>query len=577
MHSTCNEPLFDRSRPVSKPFTFIGEGKAGGKAQGLIDIQQSLEDEIPVDGLHGITVSIPHMTVIRTDVFDLFMQQNHLYDIALSGNDDEYIAHEFQKASLPSFIVGDLRALVTNCNLPLAVRSSSMLEDSCKEPFAGVYATKMIPNNQQDVEKRFRKLTEAIKLVWSSMFFKESADYFLATGKDIRDEKMAIVIQEVIGNRYKDRYYPVVSGVGRSFNFYPTGNARPEDGVVNLALGLGKTIVDNGISWTYSPCYPAAPAPFNGIRALMNMTQTRFFAVNMGHIPEFNPIKESEFLSTASLKDAEQDGTLTHLCSSWDYENDRIVTGLYGKSARILNFSPILQARTIHLNDAILRLLDICEKKYGTHVEIEFAMMYDRETGRKPHIGFLQVRPMNVSSTFVDLDEIKSPDNRFLLEEAESMGNGIREDIQDIVFVDPGMFSSSQTREIAGEVEQLNRTLLDSKRPYLLIGFGRWGSSDSWLGIPVTWRQISGAATIVESTLPGMIPELSQGSHFFHNMIAFNVFYFTIRDEGGLKIDWEWLMSLPVENQTRHVRHVRLDAPLKVVADGRKKKGMIIR
>ncbi len=561
---------YQRGMLHQRPFDFIGQGSLGGKAQGLVDIQQVLQESTD----SPMTVSIPHMTVIRTDIFDAFMTQNNLWEKALRETDDQQIAYLFQKASLPATVVGDLRDIIARYCYPLAVRSSSLLEDSCKEPFAGVYATKMIPNNQLKVEQRFQKMVEAIKFVWSSMFFAESKGYFQAAGRDIRDEKMAVIIQEVVGNRYGDRYYPILSGVARSFNFYPTGNANPEDGVVNLALGLGKTIVDGGVSWHYSPRYPAAPPPFNGMRDLLNLTQTRFFAINMGNIPEFNPIQEAEFLSRHSLKESEEDGTLKHLCSSWDYQNDRIVTGLYGQGARVLNFAPILQARMLPLNDALVNLLKLCEKHYKTHVEIEFAMMYDHETQRIPHIGFLQVRPMNVSHAFVEIDpSIVQEDCVLTL--SDSMGNGTREDIQDIVYLKPDSFDPAKTRQMAQEIEQINEQMVAQHKPYLLIGFGRWGSSDSWLGIPVTWRQISGARCIVESTLPNMQPELSQGSHFFHNMIAFGVLYFTARDNDRKSIDWQWIEKQHEIEQTQFCRHVHLEKPLRIFADGKRKRGVI--
>ncbi len=561
------EKVYDRRIDRQDTFCFIGKGKLGGKAQGLVDIQNTLEGRF--DDAE-VSVSIPRMTVIRTDIFDQFMQQNELWETALENDDDDQIAHLFQKAALPATIVGDLRHIIATNQLPLAVRSSSLLEDSCKEPFAGVYATKMIPNNQFNMELRFQKMVEAIKYVWSSMFFRESRGYFQATGRDIRDEKMAVIIQEVIGNHYDDRYYPVLSGVARSFNFYPTGNANPEDGVVNLALGLGKTIVDGGISWYYSPRYPAAPPPFNGLKDLLNLTQTQFYAVNMGNVPEFNPIREAEFLVKGTLKESEEDGTLRHLCSSWDYQNDRIVTGLYGKGARVLNFAPILQARMIPLNDTLLELLKLCEERYQTHVEIEFAMMFDP----KPHLGFLQVRPMNVSGEFVELDETIPKDDR-VLDLSDSMGNGLREDIRDIVYLKPDVFDPSKTRTMAEEIESINVKMVAEKKPYLLIGFGRWGSSDSWLGIPVSWRQISGARVVVESTLPNMRPELSQGSHFFHNMIAFDVMYFTVRDTDRKMIDWQWIEAQESIEETTFCKHVKLKKSLRVYADGRKKKGMI--
>jgi len=476
--------------------------------------------------------------------------------------------------------VGDLRALVEEVRTPLAVRSSSLLEDALFRPFAGVYETKMVPNNQPDADTRFRKLVEAIKFVYASTYFKNAKSYIRATERTSADEKMAVIIQEVVGTRHGDRFYPGVAGVGRSYNFFPSQGVDPRDGVVNLALGLGKTIVDGGSSWIYSPARPKAPAPFNSIRELLRLTQLDFWAVNMGPPPAFDPTTETEYLVKTDLKAAEYDDTLSRIASTYDPRRDRLVPGTGTEGARVIDFAPLLADSQTPLNDVIRELLSIGERALGEAVEIEFAINLPGKNTPGTRFGFLQLRPMLVSTEEVDLgdDELARPD--VLLASDRVMGNGLLATIQDVVYVKPEPFESRFTRRIATDLEQLNRPLLQESRPYLLIGFGRWGSSDPALGIPVNWGQIAGARVIVESTLPGMDVEPSQGAHFFHNIISFQVYYLCVRHEGGAGvaargIDWSWLNRQPIVTETDHVRHVRLEKPLSVKVDGRSGRGAV--
>ncbi len=326
-------------------FTTIGDGELGGKAQGLAFIKDFLATDLDPSRFPGIDVQVPTLVVITTQMFDLFMERNDLNDIALSDMPDDRIAHAFQKADLPVEMLGDLRALIEKVHTPLAVRSSSLLEDALYQPFAGVYATKMIPNNQHDPAQRFHRLMEAIKFVYASTFFKTARGYIRATDHDVESEKMAVILQEVVGRRHGDRFYPHISGVARSFNFYPVGRARPEEGVVNLALGLGKTIVDGGITWTYSPAHPSAPPPYGSIGDLMKNSQLRFWAVNMGRPPEYNPIAETEYLLQADIGQAEYDGTLKVTASTYNAQSDRLTMGIGNQGPRVLNFAPLLTSR----------------------------------------------------------------------------------------------------------------------------------------------------------------------------------------------------------------------------------------
>ncbi len=571
-------PRFDRAFFTGKEhFTRIGDGAVGGKASGLLFIKDVLDRHFPAGSFAPFTVAIPTMTVIATDGFDRFMAGNRLYETALADIPDDRIAHAFQRAEMPVDLLGDLRALIEQVHTPLAVRSSSLLEDALDHPFAGVYATKMIPNNQFDADSRFRRLIEAIKYVWASTFFRGAKDYGRAAGRDIADEKMAVIIQEVVGGRHGDRFYPHFSGVARSYSFYRTGKARPEDGVVNLALGLGKTIVDGGIAWTYSPAFPHASPPFASTRAMLGETQAEFWAVNMGKPPAYDPIAETEYLLKAGLRQAAEDETLEFLVSTYDPQSDRLAIGLRPGGAWAVTFAPILALDDLPLNGLLRAVLAQCEAALGAKVEVEFAVTI--EAGRVPaaRFGFLQVRPMAVSDQVVHVPvEMLESDDAVVASETV-MGNGIVEGIRDVVYVKPEPFEARHTPVIARELGPFNGRLVAEKRPYLLVGFGRWGSSDPWLGIPVEWPAINGAAAIVEATLPSMNVELSQGSHFFHNISSFHVSYFSVPHTGRYAIDFAWLAAQPAVCETAFVRHVRLASPLTVRVDGRTGWGVVLR
>lgn len=572
-------PVFDRKFwDGTFRFTRIGKGALGGKASGLVFIKDLLTQAIDSARYPDIQVNVPTMAVIATDCFDEFVQQNRLTELRLEELSDERIGHAFQQADLPVELLGDLRALSQQVKTPLAIRSSSLLEDALDRPFAGVYATKMIPNNQLDADTRFRRLAEAIKFVYASTYFRQARDYIRTTGCQPAEEKMAVIIQEVVGLRHGDRFYPDLSGVGRSYNFYSTPPARPENGVVNLALGLGKTIVDGDLSWTYSPAYPQKPPPFGSVDELIRGTQTEFWAVNMGHAPVYDPVSEVEHLVRGTLPDAESDDVLRFVASTYDPSRDRVTPGAGSPGVRIVNFSPLLVLEQFPLNSLIRTLLDAAERALEAKVEIEFAVTIQPRRGEPSvlRLGFLQVRPMVVSEDEVNVsaEDLSGPD--VVVASDMVMGNGVQQDIRDIVFVRPENFSPLQTPEIAQDIERVNRELNEEGRPYLLIGFGRWGSSHPSLGIPVDWSQISGARTIVEATLPEMNVELSQASHFFHNLSAFRASYFMVRHDGQFPINWEWLRRQPVVSETERVRHVRLHRPLSVRVDGRSARGVVV-
>lgn len=571
-------PPFDRHFFDGKQrFTRIGTGYIGGKAHGLAAMREVLAQFSASVISSGISVEIPTLTVIASGHFEHFLELNDLHEIAHSDEPDYRIAHAFQRAELPPDLVGDLRALIAQVHTPLAVRSSSYLEDAMFQPFASVYATKMIPNNQADIDTRYRCLMEAIKFVYASTFFRAAKNYIGATDHTIDDERMAVVIQEIVGGRYEDRFYPQISGVARSYNYYPFGRATAEEGVVDLALGLGRAIVQDGMGWSYSPACPAIPPPFNSVSDLLKHTQTEYWVVKMGPPPPYDPINETEYLGKCDLRTAEHDGTLGFLASTYDAANDAIRVGIESRGPRALNFAPILEYNQIPLNEVIMNLLRVCEAKLGTPVEIELAMNLDNERGVPARLGFLQVRPMVVSDENVAVDDQDLRSTGLLLSSEHVMGNGHLTQIRDIIYVKPDAFSPLKTWMMASQIEAMNRRLVERKRPYLLIGFGRWGSSDAALGVPVDFGQISGAKVIVEATLEGVHANFSQGSHFFHNMTSFRILYLFVTHESQNKVDWEWLARQELVSDTEFVRWVRSESPLEIKVDGRKGRGVIIK
>lgn len=565
----------DNKKKTRDQIDFIGTGEVGGKAHSLI-IADEIVSELNLKGKYSsFSIDIPKFTVLKTGVFDDFMQMNGLYKIALSDADDSRIAHEFQKADLPFEVLKDLRDLISKANKPLAIRSSSLLEDSKFEPFAGIYNTKMLPNNQMDIDIRCRKLYEAVKLVYASTFFKAPKDYMKATKHRIEEEKMAVIIQEVIGRKHDDRFYPDISGVARSYNFYPMGRSKPEEGVVDLAVGLGKTIVDGGMAWTYSPEDPAQSPPYGSLSDMLKNTQNEFWHIRMSEPEEYDPINETEFMLLSNITEAEKDSAISFSASTVS-DSGRITPGIGSDGPRIVNFAPVLKLELLPLNDVIKDLLKISAEKFKTPVEIEFAVTTDGEgynaSGR---FGFLQVRPMVVSNENVEISDKEFGDKKNIITSEFVLGNDCSETITDIVFVKPDVFNAKNTKKIAIELEKFNSKLTDQNKKYLLIGFGRWGSSDHWLGIPVNWGQISNVHTIVEAGLENMNVELSQGSHFFHNMTSFGVNYFSVPAYYEHDINWDYLKKLKVISQSENVIHAECKKPLIIKVDGKTGKGII--
>jgi hypothetical protein len=555
----------------------IGTGEIGGKAHGLLSFHQLLQHEYQSEEFPGMMVSIPNLVVLTTDIFDKFMEQNKLYDVALADHSDTQIAQAFLKADLPTEIIGDLWTYVSEQRRPVAVRSSSLLEDSLEQPFAGVYLTKMIPNNQNEVKTRFEKLREAIKLVYASTFFNGAKAYLQSLDEYAGTDKMAVILQEVVGDRHDQYFYPHISGVARSYNFYPTGKSKPEDGIIELALGLGKIIVDEGISWAYCPYYPRAKPPYASDKEMIQNTQLYYWAINMVKPFIFDPIKETEYLIKADIKEAEYQNTLVFLTSTYNTASDRIYPGITSAGPRIINFAPILQLKQIPLNELVLTLMKQCENKFNVPVEIEFAASLDNQKGLPVRFGCLQVRPMCVSKERINIDMERINPNDVLLTSDKVLGNGKINTILDIVYIKPDQFSKLKTATIGDEIAVMNRKLVAEKRPYLLIGFGRWGTTDPFLGTPVKWQQICGAKVIVEVASPEFNIEFSQGTHFFHNITGLHVFYFSASLSSAHQPDWSWLTQQSIITDAHYVRHIRLPEPLLVLADGRNCNGVILK
>ncbi|MFI5180375.1 MAG: PEP/pyruvate-binding domain-containing protein [Thermoanaerobaculia bacterium] len=570
-------PPFDRNVFWgADSLTRIGSGPPGGKAAGLIRLQDGLPSHVD-GGAYPLRIAIPSATVITADQFEFFLDENGLWDVALSGAADDEIARAFLRGSLPGDLAGNLRALVRHVHSPLAIRSSGLLEDAREHPFAGVYATKMTPNDQFDVGLRFRRLVEAVKFVWASTFFRTARAYRETIGAAPREERMAVIVQEIVGVRRGPRFYPDLSGVARSYNFYRFGAARPEEGVAHLALGLGRTIVEGEASWAYCPAHPRVRRPYGTLGELLRNSQTSFWAVRMGPPPVEDPLRETEYLVKAGFEEAEEDESLRFTASTLDAGSDRLVPGAERSGPRLLDFAPLLALEEFPVNAAIRTLLAHAERVDGGPVEIEFAATFHPREDPPGRLGLLQVRPLVVSTETVDLDAPRPPGLIPLVTSGTVLGNGVVDGIEDLVYLRPDAVGTRSFAGAASEVAEVNRTLLADRRPFVLIGFGRWGSADPWLGIPVAWGDVGGARVLVEAALAERSIELSQGSHFFHNISSFRVSYFSVPAASAGAIDWGWLSSRPALRETSWLRHVRLPEPLRVEVDGRSGRGIIFR
>ena len=557
-------------------FARIGDGSLGGKGRGLAFIGAMVKRYPKLEHDH-FAVTIPKTVVICTDIFDEFMETNELYPVVLSEVDDETILKYFLRASLPARLIEDLMAFFDVVKSPIAVRSSSLLEDSHYQPFAGIYSTYMVPK-LEDKYDMLRTLSDAIKAVYASVFYRDSKAYMTATSNLIDQEKMAIVLQEVVGNRYNDRFYPTISGVARSLNFYPIGNEKAEDGIANIALGLGKYIVDGGQTLRFSPRHPHNILQMSTMDFALRETQTRFYALDLKNLADQFSVDDSFNLLRLNLKDADADGSLKFIVSTYDPYDQVIRDGYYPGGRKILSFVNVLQHEVFPLADTLDQILHVGQDEMGRPIEIEFAVNIDPQNPGFATFYLLQVRPIVDNKEVMEEDLTLVEQEDTILTSTSVLGHGIVTDVQDIIYVKTGAFCSSNNQSIAYDIEKMNRQFTGEEKNYVLVGPGRWGSSDAWLGIPVKWPHISNARVIVECGLENYRVDPSQGTHFFQNLTSFGVGYFTINPfKGDGWFDEGYLNSLPAVEETEYLRHVRFDKPVVIKMDGKKSLGVVLK
>ena len=574
--------VFDRLKfDAYSHFARIGEGSLGGKGRGLAFLDNIIKRHTELNQHEQAQVMIPKTVVLCTDFFDEFMEKNNLYPIALSDAPDEVILQHFLRAQLPDSLIADFFTFFDAVKSPIAVRSSSLLEDSHYQPFAGIYSTYMIPY-LDDKYEMLRMLACAIKGVYASVYYKDSKAYMLATQNVIDQEKMAVILQEVVGKRYGDLYYPNFSGVLRSLNYYPIGDEKAEEGIASLALGLGKYIVDGGQTLRVSPYHPTQVLQTSEMETALRETQTRFYALDMSHVGGDFKVDDGFNIKNLRVKQADADGSLTYIASTYDPVDQIIRDGIYEGGRKVISFCGVLQQGIFPLPELLQLAQKFGADEMRRPVEIEFACNLNPPDSRHPtptgELYLLQIRPIVDSKQVLDEDLQKIPDADCLLRSNNSLGHGISEDVYDVVYVKTDeTFTATNNPTIASEIEQINQRFLNEEKNYVLIGPGRWGSSDYWLGIPVKWPHISAARVIVEAGLKNYHVDPSQGTHFFQNLTSFGVGYFTINTYTGDGIfQKDVLDQMPAVEETDYVRHVRFEQPMKIMMDGKKQTGVIL-
>lgn len=571
--------IFHRNRfDYYSNFARIGQGSLGGKGRGLAFIDNIIKHNPVCDDFEGVSISIPRSVVLCTDIFDEFMEHNALYPIALSDAPDEEILHRFLEAHLPERLVEDFYALFEVVDKPLAVRSSSLLEDSHYQPFAGIYSTYMIPQ-LTDKHAMLEMLGNAIKSVYASVFFRDSKAYMTATRNVIDQEKMAVIIQEVIGKDWNGFYFPSFSGVGRSLNYYPINHEQPEDGVVEVAVGLGKYIVDGGLALRFSPRHPESVLQTSTIDLALRDTQTRLYALDTQNIDEKFSVDDGFNIKKVRVQNFADTGALKFTVSTYDVNDMTLREGEYGIGRRVVTFNNMLKYDAFPLAKVLEFMLSKGESAMGRPVEIEFAGMVDAKGEMKGQIYWLQIRPIVDRREMLDENIMECTDDKLLLKTFTALGHGMMDNLYSVVYIRPENFSSLNNSEIAREIEKINSNFTAQERNYILVGPGRWGSSDTALGIPVKWAHISSAKLIVESALPGYRIEPSQGTHFFQNLTSFGVGYFTVDPSSGdgTVFDVAFLDSMPAEYESEMVRIVTFNKPLMVGINGKKGLGVVLK
>lgn len=568
--------VFDRMKfDAYSHFARIGEGSLGGKGRGLAFLDNIIKMHPEFNSLEGAKVQIPRTVVLCTDVFDQFMEQNNLYQIALSDASDDDILRHFLRAQLPDSLIADFFTFFEAVKSPIAIRSSSLLEDAHYQPFAGIYSTYMIPY-LDDKYAMLEMLACAIKGVYASVYYRDSKAYMTATSNVIDQEKMAVILQEVVGKQYDGRYYPNISGVLRSLNYYPIGDERAEDGIASLALGLGKYIVDGGQTLRVSPYHPHQVLQTSELETALRETQTRFYALDTRHVGNDFKVDDGFNILNLKVKEAERDNSLNFIASTYDPYDQVIRDGLYEGGRKVISFAGVLQQNVFPLPELLQMSMRYGAEAMRRPVEIEFACNLNAD--RTGSLYLLQIRPIVDQKQMLDEDLAAIPDADCLLRSHNSLGHGVTEDVTDVVYVKTDdRFSAADNPTIAREIEKLNKEYLDRGTNYVLVGPGRWGSSDSWLGIPVKWPHISAARVIVEVALKNYRVDPSQGTHFFQNLTSFGVGYFTIdenRNDGCFHK--ATLDAMPAVEETDHVRVVRFEKGLRIMMDGKKGEGVVV-
>ncbi len=557
-------------------FTRIGTGSMGGKARGLAFMNHIIDRYGIRERFEGVTVRVPPTAVVATDVFDDFLDRSGLRAAAIAAVDDESVRQGFLAAKLPPEIYDDLSYFLEQVRYPLAVRSSSLLEDAQCQPFAGVYSTYMLPNSHPDLAVRLDQLCDGIKLVYASTFLQGAKAYLAATGNRVEEEKMAVIIQQVIGGRHGDHVYPDFAGVAHSLNHYASGELKPEDGVALVALGLGRTVVEGGKCLRFSPRHPERLPQFATIKDTLNNSQRQFLAIDVSRPEAYPRGDEDDNVVSLELAVAEADGTLDAVGSVYDHQNGRIHDGIHREGARLVTFAHVLKSGVFPLPQVLDFLLEVGRRCLNCAVEMEFAARLSPDGG-PDEFGLLQIRPLTTEHETPSVPPDLLADPAALVATEISLGNGSYGGIHDVVYVPREVFDRGETAAIAEEVGRINAGLAAAGRPYLLLGPGRWGSADRWLGIPVQWSQISGAAVMVETDLDDFKVTPSQGTHFFQNLTAFQTGYLTVNQaSGGGRVDWDWFDARPAAVETRFLRHIVLDRPLSVLVDGRSGRAVVL-
>ncbi|MBD3216993.1 MAG: response regulator [candidate division Zixibacteria bacterium] len=562
----------------SSDFARIGLGSLGGKARGLAFANLIIKNFKLAHFFDDITISVPPSLVLATDIFDRFLELNDLKDFAIRCKDDEELRSVFLAADFPAEVVNSLKSFLNLITDPLAVRSSSLLEDSRYLPFAGIYSTYMLPNNNIDDEIRLKNLIDAIKLVYASTYGELAKGYIRATPYRLEEEKMGVLIQKLAGAKYGDRFYPNISGVVRSHNFYPTAPMKADDGIAAVGLGLGRIVIEGESTIRFCPKYPRHVIQFSDVNDTLDYSQKDFYALNLNDSVTDPEDYEELKLIKYDLETAEKDGTLAYVGSTYSVENNVITDGLSRSGPRVITFAPILKNRLFPLPEILNMIMEMGSWGMNSPVEIEFAVNLNTPKGRPKEFAFLQIRPLVKSHEADELNIDDVAEDKLICQSPQVLGNGLIDDIYDIVVVDRNRFDRSKSVEVAEEVTKYNSELFSEGIPYLLIGVGRWGSADSWLGIPVTWDQISGARVIVETGFKGFKVVPSQGSHFFQNITSFMVGYFTVNSyfKGGF-VDWEWLNQQKAVSKMKFTRHLRFKRPVTIKMNGHNHRGIIIK